>query len=101
MQPLQDLLKLWGRQRPRYAALVCRSIKTLRRREEPASPEEIEAAARQFVRKVSGFQRPSRANEAVFEEAIEEIAASSRRLLDSLVVPGGGARLSAAAAGRE
>jgi hypothetical protein len=101
MQPLQDLLKLWGRQRPRYAALVCRSIKTLRRREEPASPEEIEAAARQFVRKVSGFQRPSRANEDVFEEAIEEIAASSRRLLDSLVVPGGGARLSAEAAGRE
>jgi hypothetical protein len=67
---------------------VCRSIKTLRRREEPASEEEIEAAARQFVRKVSGFQRPSRANEAAFESAIQEIATTSRQLLDSLVVPG-------------
>jgi hypothetical protein len=67
---------------------VCRSIKTLRRREEPASEEEIEAAARQFVRKVSGFQRPSRANEAAFESAIQEIATTSRHLLDSLVVPG-------------
>jgi hypothetical protein len=68
---------------------VCRSIKTLRRREEPASEEEIEAAARQFVRKVSGFHRPSRANEAAFESAIQEIATTSRHLLDSLVVPGG------------
>jgi hypothetical protein len=69
---------------------MCRSIKTLRRREEPASEEEIEAAARQFVRKVSGFQRPSRANEAAFESAIQEIATTSRHLLDTLVVPGGG-----------
>jgi hypothetical protein len=66
---------------------VCRSIKTLRRREEPASEEEIEAAARQFVRKVSGFHRPSRVNEAAFESAILEIATTSRRLLDNLVVP--------------
>jgi hypothetical protein len=100
MQPVEELLSLSGRQCRRYPDLVCRSIKTLRRREEPASPEEIEAAARQFVRKVSGFQRPSRANEAAFEAAIDEIASSSRRLLDSLVVPGGGARLSPTAAGR-
>jgi hypothetical protein len=51
---------------------MCRSIKTLRRAGEPATPEEIEAAARQFVRKVSGFHRPSRANTTAFESAITE-----------------------------
>lgn len=63
---------------------MCRSIKTLRRADEPATPEEIEAAARQFVRKVSGYRTPSRRNEEAFEGAIAEIAHASRRLLDSI-----------------
>jgi hypothetical protein len=63
---------------------VCRSIKTLRTYEGQASDEEIEAAARQFVRKVSGFHRPSRQNETAFEEAVREISETSRRLLASL-----------------
>jgi hypothetical protein len=63
---------------------MCRSIKTLRRSDEPATEEEIEAAALQFVRKVSGFRKPSRANEEAFDAAVDEIAEASRRLLDSL-----------------
>jgi hypothetical protein len=63
---------------------MCRSIKTLRRQDEPATADEIEAAALQFVRKVSGFHKPSRANEEVFDAAVDEIAEASRRLLDSL-----------------
>ena len=66
---------------------MCRSIKTLRG-EPPADDEEIRAAALQFVRKVSGFRKPSRTNEVVFETAVDEIAESSRKLLDSLVVAG-------------
>ena len=66
---------------------MCRSIKTLRG-ETPADDEEIRAAALQFVRKVSGFRKPSRTNEAVFETAVDEIAGSARKLLDSLVVAG-------------
>ena len=62
---------------------MCRSIKTLRGTE--FTDEEIAAAALQFVRKVSGYRKPSQANEAVFDGAVQEIAASSRRLLDSLV----------------
>jgi hypothetical protein len=54
----------------------------------PATEEEIRAAALQFVRKISGFTRPSRANEAAFERAIDEIAQSSRTLLDTLVTSG-------------
>jgi hypothetical protein len=65
---------------------MCRSIKTLRRRDEPASDDEIRAAALQFVRKVSGFREPSRRNAEVFDAAVDEIAESSRRLLDSLAV---------------
>jgi hypothetical protein len=65
---------------------MCRSIKTLRRSDSPATEAEIEAAALQFVRKVSGFHRPSRANEAVFDTAVDEISAAAQRLLDSLVV---------------
>jgi hypothetical protein len=69
---------------------VCRSIKRLRPtlNEEAwrASDEEIEEAARQFVRKISGFQRPSPANEDVFEAAVGDIGQASRRLLDSLRV---------------
>ena len=63
---------------------MCRSIKTLRRHATLAPEEEVRAAALQYVRKVSGFHRPSAANEAVFEAAVEEVAGASRRLLESL-----------------
>lgn len=63
---------------------MCRSIKPLFNFEPPATEQEIEAAARQFVRKVSGFPRPSRANEAAFDRAVAEVAASCRTLLASL-----------------
>ena len=63
---------------------MCRSIKVLRRGAVAASDEEIEAAALQFVRKVSGFRSPSRANAEAFDAAVEEVAASTRRLLGSL-----------------
>ncbi len=63
---------------------MCRSIKPLRRPDGPASDEEVRAAALQFVRKVSGYRAPSRANEAAFNAAVEEIASASERLLDSL-----------------
>jgi hypothetical protein len=65
---------------------MCRSIKTLRRADEPATDDEIHAAALQFVRKISGYRQPSRANQEVFDAAVEEIATVSRALLDSLVV---------------
>jgi hypothetical protein len=61
---------------------MCRSIKTLRRPDEPATDEEVRAAALQFVRKVSGYRQPSRANAEAFDTAVEEIAEASRRLLD-------------------
>jgi len=63
---------------------MCRSIKVLRRPDEPASTGEIEAAARQFVRKVSGYRTPSQRNSAAFEAAIEEVATASRRLLEEI-----------------
>jgi hypothetical protein len=63
---------------------MCRSIKTLRTPEGPATDEDIRAAALQFVRKVSGYRHPSPANAEVFDEAVEEIASASRRLLKSL-----------------
>ena len=63
---------------------MCRSIKTLRRGDGQATDEEVRAAALQFVRKVSGYRAPSRANEDAFTSAVEEIAEASRRLLDSL-----------------
>ena len=63
---------------------MCRSIKVLRQGSVPATDEEIEAAALQFVRKVSGFRSPSRANAEVFDAAVEEVAESTRRLLASL-----------------
>lgn len=67
---------------------MCRSIKTLRRPGPPVDDEEIRAAALQFVRKVSGYRQPSRANEEVFNSAVDEISDASRRLLDSLVTRG-------------
>ena len=63
---------------------MCRNIKTLFNFEPPASEAEIRAASLQFVRKLSGFQKPSRANEAAFQRAVEEVAEVSARLLDSL-----------------
>ncbi len=63
---------------------MCRSIKTLRNLEPPATPEDVRAAARQFVRKVSGFHKPSQANTEAFEKAIEEIAGTAERLLANL-----------------
>ena len=63
---------------------MCRSIKVLRRRDETATKEEVRAAALQFVRKVSGYRTPSKANEEVFEAAVDEVAVASQRLLESL-----------------
>ena len=63
---------------------MCRSIKTLRRPETEATDEEVAAAALQFVRKVSGYRVPSRKNAEAFDGAVAEIAAASRRLLESL-----------------
>ena len=63
---------------------MCRSIKTLRRRDELAAEDEIRAAALQFVRKVSGFRKPSQANEEAFEAAVDEISDASRRLLETM-----------------
>ncbi|MCH7793296.1 MAG: DUF2277 domain-containing protein [Planctomycetes bacterium] len=63
---------------------MCRSIKTLRRAGSPATEDEIRAAALQFVRKVSGYRQPSRANAAAFDGAVDEIAVASKRLLDAL-----------------
>jgi hypothetical protein len=63
---------------------MCRNIRTLFNFEPPATDEEIRASATQFVRKLSGFTRPSKANEAAFERAIEEVTAAAHRLLDSL-----------------
>lgn len=65
---------------------MCRSIKQLRHPDQPATDQEIKAAALQFVRKVSGYRVPSRANQAAFDRAIADIAASTRKLLDNLEV---------------
>ncbi len=65
---------------------MCRSIVTLRG-SQPASDEEVRAAALQFIRKVSGYRVPSRANAEVFDQAVDEVAGSVRRLLDGLVTP--------------
>jgi hypothetical protein len=64
-----------------YAGGMCRSIRTLRHQDDPATTGEVEAAARQYVRKVSGFRAPSARNAAAFEAAIAEIAAASQRLI--------------------
>ena len=63
---------------------MCRSIKTLRGADPPADDEEVAAAALQFVRKVSGYRVPSRKNAEAFDGAVAEIAAASRRMLESL-----------------
>jgi hypothetical protein len=64
---------------------MCRNIKTLFNFDPPATDEEIRAASIQFVRKLSGFTNPSKANEAAFDLAVDEVAGVARRLIDSLV----------------
>jgi hypothetical protein len=63
---------------------MCRNIKTLFNFDPPVTPDEVHAASLQFVRKITGFNKPSHANEAAFQSAIDEIAAVSTRLLHSL-----------------
>lgn len=65
---------------------MCRSIQQLRGADPPATDAEVRAAALQYVRKISGYRVPSKTNEAVFEEAVDDIAAVTRRLLEGLVV---------------
>jgi hypothetical protein len=67
---------------------MCRSIRTLFHFDPPATEEEIRASALQFVRKLSGFHKPSRANEAAFERAVDEVSDAARRLLASLTTTG-------------
>jgi hypothetical protein len=64
---------------------MCRNIRTLFNFEPPATEEEIRAASVQFVRKLSGFTKPSQANQAAFDRAVEEVAAVAGRLIESLV----------------
>jgi hypothetical protein len=64
---------------------MCRNIKTLFNFDPPATDEEIRGASVQFVRKLSGFTKPSKANEETFERAVDDVAAVARRLIDSLV----------------
>ena len=64
---------------------MCRNIKPLFNFEPPATDAEVRDAALQFVRKISGFQKPSRVNEAAFHRAVDEVAAAARALMDSLV----------------
>ncbi|MBO0768538.1 MAG: DUF2277 domain-containing protein [Solirubrobacterales bacterium] len=64
---------------------MCRNIRTLHNFEPPATEEEIHASALQYVRKISGYTKPSHANEAAFEQAVLEVAAATSRLLDALV----------------
>jgi len=63
---------------------MCRSIVTLRRSDQPATDQEVEAAALQFVRKISGYRVPSRRNEEAFNRAVHEISAASRELLEAV-----------------
>jgi hypothetical protein len=69
---------------------MCRSIQQLRGAEPPATPEEIADAARQYVRKISGYREPSQANRDVFEDAVAQVAEATRHLLDGLVIMPGG-----------
>ena len=65
---------------------MCRSIKQLRNTEVPATEEEIRAAALQFVRKVSGYRKPSKVNQEVFERAVEEVAGATQKMLGELQI---------------
>ena len=68
---------------------MCRSIRQLRNPERPATDDEIREAALQFVRKISGYRKPSRANAGAFDQAVDDVAAVSRTLLGSLHAGGG------------
>lgn len=68
-----------------YSIGMCRNIKPLFNFDPPVTDEEVRAASLQFVRKISGFTKPSKTNEAAFDQAIEEVSAAARRLMDSLV----------------
>jgi len=63
---------------------MCRSIKTLRYRDERATEDEVRAAALQFVRKVSGFRQPSKKNQEAFDSAVDDVASASHRLLEAI-----------------
>jgi hypothetical protein len=65
---------------------MCRSIRTLRGLSDPVSDEDIRAAALQYVRKLSGYRRPSQRNAAAFDAAVDEVAGATRRLLDGLMI---------------
>ena len=67
---------------------MCRNIRTLYNFDPPATGDEVHAAATQYVRKLSGFAKPSQANAAAFERAVEAVAAASQQLLDELVTSG-------------
>ena len=66
---------------------MCRNIKKLRQPDQLPSDEELRAAALQYVRKVSGYRTPSRLNQAAFDQAVDEVAAATKKLLDGLVTP--------------
>src|ERR1044071_1203336 len=68
-----------------YSRRMCRNIRPLFNFDPPVTDEEVRAASLQFVRKISGFTKPSKANEAAFDRAVEEVADAARRLVDSLV----------------
>ena len=65
---------------------MCRSIKPLRLSDRPATEQEIQEAALQFVRKVSGYRKPSRANQEAFDAAVQEIAAATQKMLENLTI---------------
>ena len=67
---------------------MCRSIKTLRKANPPATDDDVQEAALQFVRKISGYRQPSRANAPAFDQAVDEVALATRTLLDALTAPG-------------
>ena len=71
----------------RYSGGMCRNIRTLHNFDPPASEDEVRAAALQYVRKISGYTKPSRANEEAFEAAVEAVAAASMTLLAELTTP--------------
>lgn len=75
----------WERGGAAYPAAMCRNIVPLHNFEPPASDDECHDAALQFVRKITGTTKPSRANQEVFDRAVDEVAAATRRLLDDLV----------------
>jgi hypothetical protein len=83
MPVLKPRLSRWHR--PRRRTSMCRNIHTLHNFEPPATEEEVRAAALQYVRKISGTAKPSKANEAAFARAVDEVAEASSRLLAALV----------------